>query len=87
MFFQSPILTLPAFTGSTVHVSVLQGGRTTVPTAYMFQEQIPGHDVLDVPCFSFLIENVALGKKVLYDLGIMKAWKEKQSPASEHFGQ
>jgi hypothetical protein len=61
----------------------LHGGRTTVPTAYVFQDQIPGHDSLDIPGFSFLIENENLGKKMLYDLGIMKAWKEKQPPASE----
>jgi len=78
-----PSLTLPPFQGATVHVSLLHGGHTTVPTAYVFQDQIPGHDSLDIPCFSFLIENKILGKKILYDLGIMKAWKEKQPPASE----
>jgi hypothetical protein len=80
----SPSLSLPAFQGSTVRVSVLRGGRTTLPTAYVVQKQIPGHDLLDIPCYSFLIENEKLGKKALYDLGIMKAWKEKQSPVSEY---
>ena len=57
----------------------------TVPIAYVFKRQIPGHDVLDCPCYSFLIENDTLGKKSLYDLGIMKAWKEKQPPSSEYY--
>jgi hypothetical protein len=39
--------------------------------------------MLDIPCYSFLVENKKLGKKVLYDLGIMKAWKEKLPPSRE----
>jgi hypothetical protein len=77
-------LTLPTSKGSTVRVSLIHAGRTTVPTAFLVQKQIPGHDLIDIPCYSFLIENKQLGKKVLYDLGIMKAWKEKQPPASEY---
>ena len=38
---------------------------------------------MDIPASSFLIENEAAGKKVLYDLGFMKAWKEKLPPLSE----
>jgi len=79
----SASLSLPAFNGSTVRVSILHGGRIAVSTAYVVQKQIPGHDLIDTPCYSFLIENEKLGKKVLYDLGIMKAWKEKQPPASK----
>jgi hypothetical protein len=76
-------LFLPQSKGSTVDVSIIHGGRTTVPTLYVFQNKIPGHDVLDIPCYSFLVENKKQGKKVLFDLGIMKAWKEKQPPESE----
>ena len=54
-----------------------------VPTAAFVKQQIPGHDVLDVPCYSFFIENDKLGKKVLYDLGIMKAWMETLPPSRE----
>jgi glyoxylase-like metal-dependent hydrolase (beta-lactamase superfamily II) len=81
----SPALTLPASQGSTVRVSLLHAGRTTATAALFVQQQIPGHDVLDAPCYSFLIENDNLGKKVLYDLGIMKAWREKLPPSSEHY--
>ena len=38
---------------------------------------------MDIPASSFLIESEAAGKKVLYDLGFMKAWKEKLPPLSE----
>jgi hypothetical protein len=78
----SPALTLPASKGSIVHVSLLQAGRTTIPTAYLMPRPIPGHDLFDFPCYSFLIENEKLQKKVLYDLGLMKAWKEKLPPVS-----
>ncbi|KAH8924722.1 Metallo-hydrolase/oxidoreductase [Atractiella rhizophila] len=74
-------LSLPAFRGTNVRVSLIHCGRTTVPTAYVVTKQITGHDILDIPCFSFLVENERIGKKVLFDLGLMKAWKEKQPPA------
>ena len=38
---------------------------------------------MDVPMYSFLVENEVAGKKVLYDLGFMKAWKEKFPPLRE----
>jgi glyoxylase-like metal-dependent hydrolase (beta-lactamase superfamily II) len=77
-------LTLPAFKGSTVRVSALHGGRITMPSRFFFQKQILGHDLLDIPCYSFLIDNKRLGQKILYDLGLMKAWKQKQPPGREY---
>lgn len=41
---------------------------------------IPGHETVLAPSFSFLIENVALKRSVLFDLGLRKDW-EKGSPA------
>ena len=49
-----------------------------VPSAIVVQYPRPGHDTFDIPTYSFLVENEKLGKKVLFELGIMKAWKEKQ---------
>ena len=49
----------------------------------MVQPPIAGHDIMDIPIYSFLIENEAAGKKMLYDLGIMKAGEEMQPPHSE----
>lgn len=76
-------LTLPAFRGSTVEVSILNGANFALRADYVLQGTVPGHDMLDIPCYSFLVENKMLGKKVLYDLGIMKAWKEKLPPSRE----
>ncbi|KAH8978028.1 hypothetical protein EDB86DRAFT_3155743 [Lactarius hatsudake] len=75
-------LSLPAYRGSTVGVSALFVGNVSLPTSLMIQKPIPGHDTLDWPLYSFLIENEKAGKKVLFDLGLMKPWKEKQ-PAGE----
>ncbi len=47
------------------------------PSAILVQSPRPGHDTVDVPTYSFLVENERAGKKVLFELGIMKAWKEK----------
>jgi len=68
---------LPPFTGSIVKVSLINGGFIEVPTRMFTETLIPGHDSLPAPSHSFLVENETLGKKVLYDLGIMKAWKDK----------
>ncbi|KAH9032902.1 beta-lactamase-like protein [Lactarius pseudohatsudake] len=71
-------LSLPAYRGSTVGVSALFVGNVSIPTSLIVQKPMPGHDTLDWPLYSFLIENEKAGKKVLFDLGLMKAWKEKQ---------
>ncbi|GLA63284.1 hypothetical protein AtubIFM55763_009763 [Aspergillus tubingensis] len=75
---------LPYDMGTIVEVSVIHAGRTTVPTAYVVDRPIAGHSVLDMPCYSFLIENRRLNKKVLFDLGIRKNWKEKLPPSILH---
>jgi hypothetical protein len=76
-------VSLPPFQGSTVEVSIIHAGRTSMPAAHLFQNHIDGHDILDIHCYSFLVENKRFNKKILYDLGIMKAWKEKLPPSSE----
>ena len=81
----SSSLTLPAFKGSLVQVSILQGGYIHGSTRFFTETLIPGHDSWAAPAHSFLIENKSQGKKVLFDLGVMKAWKEKQPPTSELF--
>ena len=74
---------LPAYKGFTVRVSILVAGKAVAPTTMMIQSPIAGHDVIDMPAYSFLVENETAGKKVLFDLGFMKAWKEKLPPLSE----
>jgi len=71
---------LPAYKGFTVRVSILVAGKAVAPTTMMIQSPIAGHDVMDIPAYSFLVENDTAGEKVLYDLGFMKAWKEKLPP-------
>ncbi|KAI0301696.1 beta-lactamase-like protein [Multifurca ochricompacta] len=73
-------LQLPPFNGSIVRVSILYAGRMEIPTAMMLQPQIPGHDIVDAPIYSFLVENDKVGKKLMYDLGMMKDWEERQAP-------
>ncbi|KAI9436212.1 beta-lactamase-like protein [Lactarius indigo] len=70
-------ISLPAFKGSTVRVSILDAGSVVVPSSMLVLPQIPGHGIIEGPIYSFLIENERVGKKVLFDLGMMKAWKEK----------
>lgn len=73
---------LPTSNDSIVTVSLLHCGSMTVDTKFFFHKPIPGHDATTIPFFSFLIENKKLAKKVLFDLGLMKAWKEKQPSKS-----
>ncbi|KAE8401215.1 hypothetical protein BDV37DRAFT_296346 [Aspergillus pseudonomiae] len=77
----SPLI-LPEFKGSTVDVSIIHAGQITVPAVHILQSPIPGHDLLDIPCYSFLIENNR-SQKVLFDLGLRKDWREKLPPTSQ----
>ncbi|KAI0302527.1 hypothetical protein BC826DRAFT_965865 [Russula brevipes] len=69
---------LPPSRGFTVRVWALHTGRLLVPTAVMVQSPISGHDVMDLPIYCFIVENPNTGERVLFDLGLMKAWEEKQ---------
>ncbi|KAL2821970.1 metallo-beta-lactamase superfamily protein [Aspergillus granulosus] len=72
---------LPVPTGSTVDVSVILAGLVTYPASMVIKEPLPGNEILPgTPCYSFLIENKAKGKKILFDLGLVKAWKKKLPP-------
>ncbi|KAI0292383.1 hypothetical protein BC826DRAFT_1105488 [Russula brevipes] len=75
----SPLL-LPPYQGSVVRVSALDGGRIVVPASFAVQPPIRGHELLDLPALCFLVQNDKTGKKVMFDLGIMKAWKTKLGP-------
>jgi hypothetical protein len=78
-------LVLPPYKGSTVRVSALDGGRIALPAKFLIEPSILGQDILDVPAFCFLVENDQVGKKIMFDLGIMKAWETKLGPTSELF--
>jgi hypothetical protein len=74
---------LPAYKGFTVRVSILLAGRFVIPAAMLVQPSITGHDAMHMPTYSFLIEDETTGEKMLYDLGMMKAWEKKLPPHSE----
>ena len=73
----TPPLSLPKFKGSTVRVSALNAGCLVVPSITLVQPHIHGHEMIEAPIYSFLVENERVGKKALFDLGMMKTWKEK----------
>ena len=65
-------------------MTVLSVGNVTIPTSLYFQKPVSGHDTLDMPVYSFLVENEQAHKKVLFDLGLMKNWKEKRPDSGSH---
>ncbi|KAL4755602.1 MBL fold metallo-hydrolase [Aspergillus foveolatus] len=72
----------PDLLGDTiVDVSVIHAGQITLPTKHLITEPVPSHDNFNAPCFSFLVENKAKKEKLLFDLGLTKAWREKFPPA------
>lgn len=76
---------LPVSKGYTVRVPIPLTGRIVAPAATDMLVRLPmtAHDVMDVPLYSFLIETEATVKKILYDLGITKAWEAKQTLRGE----
>ncbi|KAL4803594.1 metallo-beta-lactamase superfamily protein [Aspergillus unguis] len=66
---------------ATVDVSVIPAGEITLHTKFMIKDPAPGHELTTAPCYSFLVENKAKNKKLLFDLGLPKAWKEKLPPS------
>ncbi|KAF4332259.1 n-acyl homoserine lactonase [Fusarium beomiforme] len=59
--------------GSTVSVSVIDStSKTIAKTGFVVQPHIQGHDEFNCPCYLFLITHPAIGRKVLFNLGIRK---------------
>lgn len=82
-----PALNIPP-SNATVKVSVI---NTTTrvkgpPSTAFFTPLIKGFDVLDCPAYSFLIEHELSGKKILFDLGVAKNWREGP-PVSEYLSR
>ena len=56
----------------TVDVRVIDStARIKIPIAGFIQDRIPGHEFLECPAYSFLVEHSS-GQKVLFDLGVRK---------------
>lgn len=54
--------------------------RIYMPIDNMFEPAIKGHTRLSSPSYSFLVESESLGRKVVFDLGTQKEWRE-QAPS------
>lgn len=53
-----------------VDVSVIDStARIKVPTGFFIKDTVKGHEILECPAYSFLIQH-STGKKVLFDLGL-----------------
>src|SRR3954470_24068467 len=69
--FQLP----PSPTGNTVRVRMYDTTCLMYVGAKDFVEPvIPGHELFNLTDVTFFIENEALGKKALWDLGCKKDW-------------
>jgi hypothetical protein len=65
----APALNLPA-SSSIVSVHAINTTLDMVcKTSPFLAPVIPGHELVNFPAFAFLIENKALGKRVLFDVG------------------
>lgn len=77
-------LHIPSST-ATVTVSIIDTGTTIrgIPCTTFVEPEIPGHEYLAAPCFSFLIQNVAQNRTLLFDLAITKNWQNWPAPLYE----
>lgn len=67
---QPPPLNIPS--GSTVSVKIIDSTtRLRLPLSLLMGPKILGHDDLNCPAYSFLIEHPS-GRKLLFDLGTRK---------------
>lgn len=78
-----PALNIPS-SSAVVDVSVIDTTARIegLPAAMFFGASIRGHEKLNTPTFSFLIEHNASGTRLLFDLGVAKNW-EHGSPFGE----
>lgn len=77
----TPALDLPASRGHTVKVSIINGGRSRMPANLLVEPAIKGHEMVHLPCYSFLVESSHTNQKVLFDLAFMKNLEERMPPA------
>lgn len=70
-----PKLNIPA-SSSTVSVSIINTSGTLrgVRTRRFLEPEVPGHDWLATPCYSFLIQHRELDRTLVFDLGMRKDW-------------
>ncbi|KAG9074303.1 hypothetical protein FRC06_010783, partial [Ceratobasidium sp. 370] len=71
-----PALNIPP-SDATVKVSVIDSTARFkgVPISLFFEPPIKGYDSLDCPSYCFLVEHGPSDTRLLFDLGVMKDWK------------
>ncbi|KIW88092.1 uncharacterized protein Z519_11202 [Cladophialophora bantiana CBS 173.52] len=70
----APTLKIPK--GASATVSIIDTtSRIQAPVGLFMHPAIPGHEHLNAPAFSFLIEQQKSGRKILFDLGLRKDWQ------------
>jgi hypothetical protein len=64
---------------ATVEVKAIDGGSLTITASFAWKPVLPGHETFRATSYSFLVENKAKGKRVLFDLGLRKdlGWTPK----------
>ena len=76
-------LCIPA-SGSTCSVSAVDTTcLLTVPSNTLVEPSISGHELMNFPTIAYLIENKALNKRVLFDLGCQKDFWNLPTPIAE----
>ncbi|KAJ9612578.1 hypothetical protein H2200_004175 [Cladophialophora chaetospira] len=69
-----PRLEIPK--GVTAEVQIIDTtSNIQAPVGAFMYPEIPGHPHLHAPAFSFLVEQVSSGRKILFDLGTRKDWQ------------
>ncbi|KAI4190992.1 MAG: hypothetical protein L6R41_000442 [Letrouitia leprolyta] len=63
---------------STVDIHIIDSTSRIkgIPISLFMEPEIKGHDIVDCPAFSFLIEHRATSTKLLFDLGVRKDWEK-----------
>ena len=70
----TPSLNIPP--GASVKVQIIDStARIQAPVDLFMYPAMAGHELMRVPAFSFLVEQLSSGRKVLFDLGLRKDWQ------------
>jgi glyoxylase-like metal-dependent hydrolase (beta-lactamase superfamily II) len=70
----APLLDLPP--GASAKVQIIDTtSRIHAPVSAFMHPAITGHEYLNAPAFSFLVEQVSSHRKILFDLGLRKDWQ------------
>ncbi|KAI1175057.1 beta-lactamase-like protein [Nemania sp. FL0916] len=74
---------------STVSVSIVDPGTKVraMKTSFFVEPEILGHEFLNAPCYSFLIQHPTQNRTLVFDLGINKDWEISENPIKDRITQ